>query len=360
MNSDRAPLPHEAAIAAAEVLVRSPNPLGDACMALPAVRAMKRSLPGRRITVVCRENLAPMWASAPEVDAVVAFPKDESPWQVGRRLRAAGCYDLGVLLPNSFRSALELRLGGVRHLVGYARSLRSPLLHTALYAPDPERVGKHQAYRYLHLASAAAAAVGSDLARIPEWLAMPPAPRPIPAPGSEIHLGVCPGAEYGNAKRYPLERYAAAISTFRSQRPDTLVRVSVYGSPAERAIGEELVSQLEEPRRNLAGETDIAGLVDELRTCHLLLTNDTGTMHLAAALGVPVVAVFGSTEPAFTAPLGEGHRVVRHQVDCSPCFLRECPIDYRCMLGIEPGSVAREMEALLDAAPSEALESGKE
>ncbi|MEM7602451.1 MAG: glycosyltransferase family 9 protein, partial [Verrucomicrobiota bacterium] len=91
----------------------------------------------------------------------------------------------------------------------------------------------------------------------------------------------------------------------------------------------------------------IADLVNELQTCHLVATNDTGTMHLSAALGVPTVAVFGSTEPAFTAPIGEVHRVIRHQVDCSPCFLRECPIDYRCMLRIKPETVLQEMEALL-------------
>src|SRR5690606_7972570 len=91
-------------------------------------------------------------------------------------------------------------------------------------------------------------------------------------------------------------------------------------------------------------------LVEELKDCHFLATNDTGTMHLAAALGIPTVAIFGSTEPEFTAPIGEIHRVIRHKVDCSPCFLRECPIDYRCMLRIEPKTVTDEMEALLDTA----------
>jgi len=177
---------------------------------------------------------------------------------------------------------------------------------------------------------------------------MPPAPTPIGPGAREIHLGVCPGAEYGDAKRYPVERYAEAIEALRRGRPDTTIRVSIFGSPAERAIGEELAGSLSEPLANRAGETSIGGLVDELRTCHLLATNDTGTMHLAAALGVPTVAIFGSTEPALTAPLGAGHRVIRRPVHCSPCFLRECPIDYRCMLRIEPAAVAHEMEALLD------------
>ena len=116
-----------------------------------------------------------------------------------------------------------------------------------------------------------------------------------------------------------------------------------------RLIRNELAALLSEPRTNRAGETDIAGLVDELRTCHFVATNDTGTMHLAAALGVPTVAIFGSTEPDFTSPIGgDAHRVIRHKVDCSPCFKRECPIDYRCMLRIEPDLVTEKMASLLD------------
>jgi ADP-heptose:LPS heptosyltransferase len=104
------------------------------------------------------------------------------------------------------------------------------------------------------------------------------------------------------------------------------------------------------PVRNLAGKTTLDQLMDELSACDVLLTNDTGTMHLAAALGVPTVAIFGSTEPALTAPVGSVHRVVREKVDCSPCFLRECPVDYRCMLRIEPERITRELEALLPGA----------
>lgn len=335
-------------------LVRSPNPLGDACMALPAVRALKKSGlptkdpetngPGVEITVCCRENLAPMWEARQEIDAVIPFPKGLSPSRVGRVLREHGPFDLGVLLPNSLRSALELRFGGVRRLVGYHRWLRRPLVGRSIPEPDSGGEPVHHVHRYLALAEL----VGADISDIDDLLALPPTPRPIPDPPEEIHIGICPGAEYGNAKRYPVERYAEGIRSLRAKRPETRFSVSIYGSPAERAIGEDLAGRLDPPGRNRVGETSIAGLVDELRTCHFLATNDTGTMHLAAALGVPTVAVFGSTEPALTAPVGTIHRVIRHQVDCSPCFLRECPIDYRCMMRIDPSVLVAEMEALLD------------
>ncbi|MEX2581440.1 MAG: lipopolysaccharide heptosyltransferase II [Verrucomicrobiales bacterium] len=328
------------------IIVRSPNPLGDACMALPAVRALRRTFADVRITLCCRENLAPVWEVQADVDDVLAFSKSRNPLQVGKLIRSRGPFDLGVLLPNSFRSALELRLGGVTNLVGYDRHQRRLLLRTAVDEPRPAPEEQHHVHRYLHLAEKA----GADVGRVTELLRIPPAPMPISSGLKKIRFGVCPGAEYGNAKRYPIERYAEAIESLRERRPAVEFVVAIFGSPAERGIGDRLASMLSGPVDNRVGRTSIGGLVDELRTCHFLATNDTGTMHLAAAIGVPTVAIFGSTEPDFTSPVGDVHRVIRHKVDCSPCFLRECPIDYRCMLRIEPERVVREMEALLDAA----------
>lgn len=364
----------------------SPNPLGDACMAMPAVRAVARSRDDFRLTVCCRENLAPVWAAQPEVDEVIAFAKGLGPIRVGRAVRfgpswrerdgSGGTpggdgpqdarsgprqFDAALLFPNSLRSALEARAAGIPLVAGYGGGGRRLLLHRAIgkVGEPPPEFG-HHAFHYLRLVEA----VGGPRVTAEALGDAPPPPRPIGsgiaqeasstgersragARGLEIHLGICPGAEYGEAKRYPVERYAAAVADLRARRPDLAIRVSLFGSPAERAIGEDLASRIEAPVENRVGRTGLGDLVEELRTCHLLATNDTGTMHLAAALGVPVVAVFGSTEPAWTAPLGEGHRIVRHRVECSPCFRRECPIDYRCMLRIPPERLADEMESLL-------------
>lgn len=342
------PVAPDAGTSPARILVRSPNPLGDACMALPAIRAIRREWRNTSIVVACRENLAPMWEAQRDVEEVIPFPRKASPIAVGTELRSHGTFDLGVLLPNSFRSALELRLGGVKNLVGFKRYQRSILLQKAVREQKADSKNPHHANRYLFLVKH----LGVSIDREDELFQIPPAPRPIPRSPGTIHLGVCPGAEYGNAKRYPIERYADAIEELRKRRPNTAFSVSIFGSPAEREIGEQLAALLSDPVENRAGKTTVGELVEELRDCHFVATNDTGTMHLAAALGVPTVAVFGSTEPDFTAPIGEIHRVIRHKVDCSPCFLRECPIDYRCMLKIEPDTVTDEMEVLLDTAGS--------
>lgn len=328
------------------VIVRSPNPLGDACMAIPAIRALRRAWKSASIVMTCRENLAPMWESQRELDAVIPFRKKANPIAVGIEIRSHGDFDFGLLLPNSFRSALELRFGGVKNLAGFKRYQRGFLLSIGVREPEPDSENPHHANRYLHLVEQLGVAIDRD----EDLFRIPPAPRPIPRSPGMIHIGVCPGAEYGNAKRYPIERYAEAIEDLRKRLPNVAFTVSIFGSPAEREIGERLAALLSDPVANRAGETSVGELVEELKDCHFLATNDTGTMHLAAALGIPTVAIFGSTEPAFTAPIGEIHRVIRHKVDCSPCFLRECPIDYRCMLRIEPKTVTDEMEALLDTA----------
>jgi lipopolysaccharide heptosyltransferase II len=158
-------------------------------------------------------------------------------------------------------------------------------------------------------------------------------------------IGLCPGAEYGPAKRWLPERFAEVVRLVRER---TEAEWKVFGVEKDRPISDAIISAAGIPCTDLVGKTSLAQLMEELRTCDLLLTNDTGTMHLAAMLRVPTVSIFGSTEPALTGPLGPRHRVLRHHVACSPCFLRECPIDFRCMKKIEVSEV---VEAVLTALP---------
>jgi lipopolysaccharide heptosyltransferase II len=148
---------------------------------------------------------------------------------------------------------------------------------------------------------------------------------------------VCPGAEYGPAKQWLPERYAEVIQ----QAANNGIECILVGTAKDRPVAENIrhrVGML--PVQNLAGKTSLQELIELLRNCDLLLTNDTGTMHLATLLGTPTISIFGSTEPARTGPLGLHHTVFRHQVECSPCFLRECPIDFRCMRGVSSAEVA--------------------
>jgi lipopolysaccharide heptosyltransferase II len=165
----------------------------------------------------------------------------------------------------------------------------------------------------------------------------------IPRAAAELRtVGLCPGAEYGPAKRWPYFGGAARILAEKYQ-----LNWLIFGTAGERELAENVAQQIGSNATNLAGKTSLADLVRELQRCQVLLTNDTGTMHLAAHLGVPTVAIFGSTEPALTGPIGQGHLVIRHQVECSPCFLRTCPIDFRCMERVKAADVVAAVEKML-------------
>jgi lipopolysaccharide heptosyltransferase II len=151
-------------------------------------------------------------------------------------------------------------------------------------------------------------------------------------------MGLCPGAEYGPAKRWLAERFAATAAALGGHWV-------LFGTEKDKEAGAAIAAELGDQCTNLIGKTTLDELIAELRKCRLLLTNDTGTMHLATLLGVPVVAVFGSTEPSLTGPLGTKNRIVRHRVECSPCFLRECPLDFRCMKAVSVEEVVAAVAA---------------
>jgi len=233
-------------------------------------------------------------------------------------LRIQPRFDAGVVFPNSLRSALELWLGGIPRRVGYAGHRRRWLLNQIVRKPPPNGPPPHQVEHFLEIArSLGVEAEAGEIAIADRQRGVNAEPR----------YGLCPGAEYGPAKRWLPERFAETATAVGG-------RWMLFGTAKDAEIGAQIAAALGDKCTNLIGQTTIEQLIDELRQCELLLTNDTGTMHLATLLGVPVVAVFGSTEPRLTGPLGRKSRVVRHQVECSPCFLRECPLDFRCMKAV--------------------------
>lgn len=324
------------------LLVRSPNWLGDACMAVPAVRALKRGRPDLELTILCPGKLAEFWKAVPGVDGILTREGKEGVLSVAAKVRAAGPFDAGVLLPNSPRVAMEMALGGVERVVGYAARWRRIFLDQVI--PPKEQLGppRHHVEYYLQIAHR----VGADCAARDLF-------DPIPHPSGESptcevphRIGLCAGAEYGPAKRWPLDKFAAMATSVLEVRGGD-IEWTLFGAPGEKDLGNELEKQLGGRCRNLVGKTTLAGLIDELRACKLLVSNDTGTMHLAALLGVPVIAIFGSTEPAWTRPMGKQHLILREHVECSPCFLRQCPLDLRCMHAITPERVAAAVLAKL-------------
>lgn len=324
------------------LMMRSSNWLGDAVMSIPAVQACKAARPDLRLAVLTPAKLAPLWRRVPGVDKVLEIAPGESPWRLGRRITDG--FDAAILFPNSLRSALEARALGIPRIVGYEGHQRRWLLNqTPRFGPE---VCGHHAKGHLALARFCGADVPTD----PE----PSFPRKQAQPrdGRPPRIGVCPGAEYGPAKRWPAERFAAAMREFQSAAP---AEWALFGVAGDAPSGETIAQACNFPVQNRIGKTNLDELMDELASCDALLTNDTGTMHLAAFLGVPTVAIFGSTDPALTSPLGDFHRILQHKVECSPCFLRECPIDFPCMTGIEPADAAEALrEVLSGVRPPEA------
>lgn len=322
-----------------ELLVRSPNWLGDACMAFPAVRALKKGRPDLRLTILTPAKLRDLWSSLPEVDDLIVKEPGDGVFAVARRIRDKRIrYDAAVVLTNSTRSTVELWLARPPRLTGFRGSFRSLLLNQIAPDPPPGMPPEHHARRYLRLAAHAGANT-DDLELFATGT-------PLAASGDgAVCIGLCAGAEYGPAKRWPLERFADTANGLSTSHPH--IEWLLFGAPGEADLGEKLSAMLVGRHTNLVGKTSLSELIQQLRQCRALLTNDTGTMHLAAALGVPTISIFGSTEPVLTGPLGARHIVMRDHVPCSPCFKRECPFGhYECMTGIQPAQVA---EAVLAA-----------
>jgi lipopolysaccharide heptosyltransferase II len=318
------------------ILIRASNWLGDSVITVPAVRAIKAGRPDAHITIAAPEKIASVWKLVSEIDEIVPL-KPGSLFSVVQMIRRQDPFDVAILFPNSLRTALEVWFAGIPRRVGFPGHHRRYLLNQ-IATEEPRRGPiQHQVYRYLRMVRE----LGGPLAA-PEVRKFLPR---IKTNGAPAKLGLCPGAEYGPAKRWFPERFAEVALTIAEQRS---VQWVLFGTAADSEQGAAIESALGVHCVNRIGQTTLDQLAVELADCALLLTNDTGTMHLATLIGVPVVAVFGSTEPRLTGPLGTGHEILHHQVECSPCFLRECPIDFRCMKAVSVEEVVAAVSVQLD------------
>lgn len=315
-------------------MVRSPNWLGDAVMALPAVRNLKTMLVRDSLTVAAPEKLAALWRSCPFVDEVIALDQPKQMLKVAAQLRK-GKFASTVLLPNSLRAAVEARLAGIHQRIGYARGGRGFLLTKAVPVPPRNPLRLHQRFYYLDLVTALG---GPSDPSLPEL-------RKTPAGGGAetATVAICPGAEYGPAKRWPVENFVTVAQHFAAKLK---ARVVLLGATGDVPLADAFVKQLPEAE-NRVGRTSLEEFLAALGGARLVVCNDSGAMHAASVLGVPTVAVFGSTEPLLTGPLGPRTNILRHHVPCSPCFLRECPIDFGCMKGVTPEMAIAAAESLL-------------
>ena len=340
------------------ILVRATNWVGDAVMTLPAVEALAQACPQAAIEVLAKPWVAPVYAASPWVSAVKHYDASGAHAGLRGRLRLAGelksiGYDWAVLFQNAFEAALIARLAGIPVRLGYATDGRSLLLtHKAARTAQVRNI--HETSYYLHILWQAglldseppAGGVRPSLeldSQDASWAQGFLAGEKIES-GQPL-LGLAPGATFGPAKCWPAERFVAAA---RDLAGEGTRAVLLFGSAAEKEATDAVAQGLEGLKVvDLAGRTSLGQALALLARLELFLTNDSGLMHAAAALGTPTVAVFGSTNPVTTAPLGPWVSIVRRPVDCSPCLKPVCPRDMRCFTAIEPQEVVRAGQELL-------------
>ena len=318
----------------ARVLIRAPNWLGDAVMALPAMAAVRRTFPRSTLAVAAPADVAPMFqemTGAAQDELLTVEPGTE------KAAVSAGRFDLAILLPNSFRSAWVARRAGVPHRWGLASSARGWLLTRSV---RPANRPRHQSARYLALMDALGVSGSDDHPRVSVTAASAERARDLLSrnglDASSTVVGMAPGAAYGHAKRWPPSRMAELIGRLGARG----ARCILVGAAGDRDAGREIESALPAASGvvNLIGRTDLRLLTGVLERCQAFVSNDSGAMHLAAAVGVPVTAIFGPTDERVTSPIGN-HDVLIQQVFCRPCMLRDCPIDHRCMKRISVDQV---------------------
>lgn len=361
-----------------KILVRGVNWLGDAIMTIPALIRLREAHPNALVSILTSEKLADVWKLFPFVNQVLTFREGESPFAIGRRLKPEN-FDIGLALPNSPRSAIELWAAAIPRRFG-ARGLGRGIFLTdsvplrkggvtmkiksvaeiekSLQQPGRGRktfpASSHHVYHYLHLVSA----LGANPAPVAPCLKVneddiAAAQKKFKIDTAIPWIGINPGADYGPAKRWPLDRFAIVIRELQNR---TICQCLIFGGPgdvdlAARLLNEPSMLGCPKPARNLAGATGLRDFCALLKSCALLLTNDSGPMHLAAALGVPVAVPFGSTSPELTGPRPSGggnDALIISSVPCAPCFRRECPIDFRCMNGISSSEM---VDAILRVLP---------
>jgi heptosyltransferase II len=363
-----------------KILLRGLNWLGDAVMSTPALQRLRQARPSAHITLLAPEKLAGLWQDQPFLDEVIAVSASETIWQVSRRLRREN-FSAAIALPNSIRSALELWLAGIPRRIGLARPGRGFFLTRALPPRRdavPMRRRSAREIRRLIDRGASAAPLAPAAHHIHDYLYLTAelgaSPEPLPprifvsdgqtaqlcqqlrleiAPAGRPWFGLNPGAEFGPAKRWPARRFAAAAMLLQKQ---TNCRWLVFGGAGDLALAEKVTTEIRyagsgpDGVLNLAGKTSLRELAAALKICRLLLTNDTGPMHLAAAVGTPLIVPFGSTSPELTGPsFSPAAQILRASTPCAPCFRRECPIDLRCLNDIKISQVIEAARRILDA-----------
>jgi len=331
-----------------KILVRATNWVGDAIMAMPALRALRSRFPEAHIAVVARPYVADIYRGQNLCDQLIAY--DVSGTHAGlngrerlaRELRAQQ-FDVALLLQNAFDAAWLAWRAGVPERIGYARDGRGLLLTKRVRVPKTGEIPPHEQFYYLELLRRAGyidalpseasvrLEVADDPSRHAERVLLAAGAR-----GNVLRIAIGAGASYGSAKCWPPERFADFVNRFRSH---TDADVILFGTSLEQPVSQAIAAKITGPAISMVGKTSIGDLPALLSRCQLFVGNDSGAMHIAAAVGLAAVAIFGPTDPDGTAPITPRCTIVQEKPYCSPCFLRRCPIDHRCMTRVTPQAV---------------------
>ena len=334
-----------------KILVRAPNWIGDAVMCLPALEALKALYPSSEISVLARPRVVPVFENNPAISVIIRLEGSRHSGLLGtlrlsRELRGRS-FDLAVLFQNAFGAALISLLGGARERVGYARDLRSGLLTRAIPVSGEIRK-KHQVFYYLNIIKELGGSIpdkpvpqiyitGQETAAARAFL------EKNNLKGKPV-FGVAPGASYGPSKRWPADRFASVLKGLVGEYGGSAL---VFGGPEDKeacaGVKEAMPSAID-----LSGKIPLRESIALMSCTSAFITNDSGPMHIAAALGVPTVAVFGSTEDSLTGPVGRNAASVREKTECSPCFKRECAFGhYECLKRVEAQRVLAKVKELM-------------
>lgn len=340
------------------ILVRATNWVGDAVMSVPALQALRRQYPEARISILARPWVASLYGREAFCDELIPYDAPRGwrgmteKWAASAMLRRRN-FDCAILFQNAFEAAALVRSAGIPVRIGYSRDARNWLLTHPIPIAKPGETPSHQRFYYLELLKRSGLIGGYALDEPIRLSASQSAAREgrmrfreAGFPGPVI--GVSPGAAYGGAKRWFPERFADAAAQLAIERG---AGIAIFGSPEEAPIGEAVrtaVGTIGLRCTNFAGKTSLREFIDMAAACEMFLTNDSGPMHIASALGVPTVAIFGATDEIATGPTGPHSKVVRIAVECSPCLLRDCPIDHRCMSGVSAARVVETAHELVE------------
>jgi heptosyltransferase-2 len=321
-------------------------------MTMPALEAVRANFPDATITVLARPWVIPLLENHPAVNRVIPYSRGNGFKEdfleiirVVRQIRTED-FDLTILFQNAFEAALLTFLGGIKNRVGYNTDGRGFLLSHGVRRREDIMKG-HQVEYYLAILK------GMDWEAESKDPTLFVDPKEIESMSAllltygidegDFVVALSPGAIYGPAKRWPVERFAR-IGDWASEKWGA--KVLIMGSAGEKDICEGVSKAMKRPSFDLSGMTSLAGAMALIKRCGFFVTNDSGLMHVAAALHVPLVAIFGSTDPIATGPRSPNAKIVQHETECAPCLKPECPEDYRCMLSITPEEVWEKMERL--------------